>query len=404
MPYCRNCGSELVNGVCPNGHTSTVSSSENLLQPTQIVQSPFEQNAAPPTQPMLQQQPIFSAPAAPVAQAPQDKKKSKAPIIIIICLLVLFFIVLAVGAVGVGLYFFIKEDKPQVPQTPYVAASIAPSSEEVAPPTVSEPAPDAPAEEPPAADAETLIAMLQQSEYAMWNVTALPADQEIKETLIRSSNWYTTCGVLTMTLWAEGVHAESTVSLDMHPVSQQSIQNTVSSFYGIENYYVENDAFGTEATGYRIPAHGPMHSAELLLDTLTAEGNTFSIQTLITTFDSYGEDAQTNTITLLHTFEANPAGSYMPFRVVTVQEVATTYPLYPDNIVPPSDLYDATIVVEVNVDELNIRQGPGTDYESFGLLEEGYELYVVGYTNNGEWLCTTAGWVSGEYVTVVGTL
>ena len=54
---------------------------------------------------------------------------------------------------------------------------------------------------------------------------------------------------------------------------------------------------------------------------------------------------------------------------------------------------------------LNVREGPGTEYASYGLLQPGQSAQVVGVSSDGKWYaincpqCTDGiGWVSADYV------
>ncbi|MCK5313888.1 MAG: SH3 domain-containing protein [Anaerolineales bacterium] len=57
------------------------------------------------------------------------------------------------------------------------------------------------------------------------------------------------------------------------------------------------------------------------------------------------------------------------------------------------------------VANLNVRAGPGTQYNSYGLLQPGQSAQAVGINSDGTWYaincpqCTDGiGWASGEYV------
>jgi hypothetical protein len=70
--------------------------------------------------------------------------------------------------------------------------------------------------------------------------------------------------------------------------------------------------------------------------------------------------------------------------------------------VPPTTLL-------VNVENLNVRQGPSTEYPAIGLIARAEEYTVVGRITNGSWLqicCVNdeEGWVVAEAVTLQGNL
>lgn len=77
--------------------------------------------------------------------------------------------------------------------------------------------------------------------------------------------------------------------------------------------------------------------------------------------------------------------------------------------ITPTPIPEVTVGI-VEVDLLNIREGPGTSYPTLGTLEKGEKFYVLGdamnSTNNRWFLISlpnnTFGWVIGDhsYVTV----
>ncbi len=396
MAYCSQCGSELQNGICPNGHP---------VRPPSADAAPYTAPEMPPAAPLVQEpfsQPTAFPPAPPpeASQSPPPKK-SKAPKVILIILIVLVLGVLGLvllGMLGTFLFFALWEDEP--PQSAYVAPYVVSEQTETMP--TSEPLPT---EEPLPAqtvvlDEEALIAMLQESSYATWHTYSLPEDITARNTLLNADGWNVNCGVISMAMWANGI-ATSNVSPDQYFVTDDDIQATAASFYGIDNIQIRSESFQPAPGEYTIPAHGPMHRGDLLLETLTTSGNRFSVETLITVFDDYGDGATEHYITLLNTFEANPEGAHLPFRLVSIEELSSTIPLHDENIVPPANLYDAPILVEVDVLELNLREGPGTDYEVITILDEGQLLEIIGYDDTGEWVCSYSGWVSAEYLHVL---
>lgn len=59
---------------------------------------------------------------------------------------------------------------------------------------------------------------------------------------------------------------------------------------------------------------------------------------------------------------------------------------------------------EVTIESLNVRQGPGTEYEAIGLVREGETVTITGQADNGWYQITyqgEAGFVSGKYITVI---
>ena len=80
--------------------------------------------------------------------------------------------------------------------------------------------------------------------------------------------------------------------------------------------------------------------------------------------------------------------------------VPTYTPVVP---VLPTETAVPLLLVEVIVPLLNIRTGPGTDYELLFTVNEGDELELIGRTSDGSWwqICCVndeVGWVIGEAV------
>jgi len=77
--------------------------------------------------------------------------------------------------------------------------------------------------------------------------------------------------------------------------------------------------------------------------------------------------------------------------------------------ITPTPIPEVTMGI-VEVDLLNIREGPGTSYPTLGTLEKGDKFYVLGdatNSTNNRWLLISLpnnsfGWVTGDhsYVTV----
>ena len=65
-------------------------------------------------------------------------------------------------------------------------------------------------------------------------------------------------------------------------------------------------------------------------------------------------------------------------------------------------------LAQIIVAELNVRAGPGTGYEVFGVLAQGAQVVVTGRSADSTWLLVSypggAGWVFGELVSVSGDL
>jgi len=81
----------------------------------------------------------------------------------------------------------------------------------------------------------------------------------------------------------------------------------------------------------------------------------------------------------------------------------------PTPVAPPTPTATPQPEAVVAVDLLNLRAGPGTNYDILTMMEEGTGLNVVGRTEANDWLkVVTAdgreGWVFAEMVTVSGDL
>ena len=77
----------------------------------------------------------------------------------------------------------------------------------------------------------------------------------------------------------------------------------------------------------------------------------------------------------------------------------------PTNITPaPPEGGDSTFVT---TDTINVREGPGNEYDSLGKLEAGTIIQVTGYSEDGRWASLVLpgggiGWVNTGYLTPVG--
>ncbi len=99
----------------------------------------------------------------------------------------------------------------------------------------------------------------------------------------------------------------------------------------------------------------------------------------------------------------NPKRITLIVRQTQQQVTRPAFTAPPPNRTPTSDL---TCRARVNVNGLNIRTGPGTNYPSIGNLALGAELPVVGTNLERSWLQVIAaeqvGWVSASFVTQLG--
>lgn len=116
------------------------------------------------------------------------------------------------------------------------------------------------------------------------------------------------------------------------------------------------------------------------------------------------------------TFTPTPAGQ--PPLVITVGRptptpvvVDTPTPIPPtptDTPLPPTPTPEP-VVAEIRIEALNLRAGPGVQYDRIGQVQRGQTFDVVGRIPGGDWIricCVNgkSGWVATEYVRVRGSL
>lgn len=104
---------------------------------------------------------------------------------------------------------------------------------------------------------------------------------------------------------------------------------------------------------------------------------------------------------------SQPAEIFLTVRQTATQIVATTQPPSNPNPIPipPIDPYDPTCRILSNT-SLNMRTGPGTNYDRILILNPGTVAPITGRTPDNSWwqirISVTTGWVSGLYVTLYG--
>lgn len=287
----------------------------------------------------------------------------------------------------------------------FTACASTPSASQPAsqPPSSSAPAPSVPEEAPassqPAGLAEEekdrLVQVLQKSDYAYWAGLLIPQDPAVQAYLVNYEGYYIPYTLVTVASWSQ------TGAGGAGPVDGAAMKQAALDLYGVE-YDLSRAKDYPEGSGqYEIPAHGPMHISELLPETAAVEGDTLTVDTDLSNV-TYGE-GETYHATMRHTFAKNPEGAAFPYRLLSVEEVESTYPLVYGDVQAPTNVYDAPTLGLVNVDELNLRAGPGTDYDKVTLLTKDTLISFVG-DDGGEWLCSGSGWVKAKYITIVGAL
>lgn len=105
--------------------------------------------------------------------------------------------------------------------------------------------------------------------------------------------------------------------------------------------------------------------------------------------------------TPLPTKTAVPEPTLTASAAPTILPTATLVPTYTP--VPPTKTAVPPIIAVVNVDRLNVRSGPGVDYDLVATIDEGETVELTGRLINGSWwqICCMlgeSGWVIGEAV------
>ena len=303
--------------------------------------------------------------------------KKRLIVILALCLSLLFAGCTPKGASSVS------QSVPAIPSpAPVPAVPEAPPPSETEAPLFTE------------ADVSALLVTLVDSQYVYWAIDPLPADEALRTTVVNHSGYGVPLTLISVALWHNnGAHGEGLVSTE-------ELRQAALDLYGVD-YSLQNAPEDTATPGYyAIPAHGPTHSAELLPETAYTGGNAMHVDTLVSYW--YYEEGVYRTITLRHTFTKNGEDASFPYRLVSLREVASTGQDVGDGVTQPVNLYPDTRYGLVTVEELNVRKGPGTEYEKSHSVYQDNLLFLVG-DDGGEWLCTFNGWVSAEYVTVLGS-
>lgn len=103
-----------------------------------------------------------------------------------------------------------------------------------------------------------------------------------------------------------------------------------------------------------------------------------------------------------------PTATPIPATPVPTAEPPTATPVAPPTAtpVPPTPTPEPSPVVQVAVETLNVREGPGTGYPRVGQVRQGDRLQVIARSPAGEWylVCCVGrkqGWVAAEHVRLV---
>lgn len=189
-----------------------------------------------------------------------------------------------------------------------------------------------------------------------------------------------------------------------------SDEETHNAIFPIEEFVtVCEEAFGFETDYYNtlndwhlnnnIPAgfymvlggHDFDHYVEVDEDSVNLENNTITIKARYQSFSGSSAD-------LKYYFSYAPENRYWVYPAVKCEVLAERKLVEPTIIDHSSKLYKTTV-------ELNLRYGPGTEYEPpIRTLEQGYTVTVSGYMNDlsDEWVFVSAGrgtgWVNSRYL------
>jgi hypothetical protein len=103
-----------------------------------------------------------------------------------------------------------------------------------------------------------------------------------------------------------------------------------------------------------------------------------------------------------------PTATPVPATPTPTAAPPTDTPVAPPTAtpVPPTPTPEPSPVVQVVVETLNVRQGPGAEYPRIGQVRQGDRLQVIARSPAGEWylICCVGGkqgWVAVEYVRLV---
>jgi hypothetical protein len=113
----------------------------------------------------------------------------------------------------------------------------------------------------------------------------------------------------------------------------------------------------------------------------------------------------TNTPPPTNTAKPSATPTELPTDVPTATLVPTYTSLPPTfTPLPPTETAVPLVPAVVNVPFLNVRSGPGTDYEQIATIAEGDQIELIGRVSDGSWwlfCCVNGdepGWVIGEAV------
>lgn len=188
------------------------------------------------------------------------------------------------------------------------------------------------------------------------------------------------------------------------PVSQRPVVVITSPADGAEftvNQQILVTAAATDSVGVtrvQLLANGR------IVKTISSESPTGS-QTLNAVLDFTAREAGTVNLSVVafrSSIASDPALISVTVREAQAQVTATSAP--PANV-PIINPNDPTCRVLTNVG-LNVRQGPGTNYNRVSVLAAGTVVPITGRNADNSWwqvrVGTTIGWVTDEFVTVYG--
>lgn len=165
-------------------------------------------------------------------------------------------------------------------------------------------------------------------------------------------------------------------------------------FYGVE-YAVRPGQVDTTyipAGNYpKVWGFGPGYWGEADASTFQVAGDNISVEMLY-------ESNNGRRWTMRHTFRYLPQNQYCPYQLIRSEELSRSDMIEPDTQITGNASYVTTA-------ELNLRYGPGKEYDSMLLIPAGQEIYLYGRMAAGpdDWVCVEygmmLGWVNTGYIT-----
>lgn len=92
-------------------------------------------------------------------------------------------------------------------------------------------------------------------------------------------------------------------------------------------------------------------------------------------------------------------GPHLHFEARSGSSIKTCFDPYPFfvDVLPPVDAAEPVFAVEVTVDTLNVRTGPGVQFPKVGEVKWGERVNVFALGGNETWLLTEYGYIAARY-------